>query len=150
MHTETVWNCCHLPICIYWFFCLDNWTKFFLGWGDTNTISTLIWQKWKMLNWVQCQFRTWKSWVIWSSKIQLFEPFNYLIWFDTKMLNWNWSLVQIIEYVFFSIGYLNQFCKNELNWKQSIWHKNSIVETLSSLYAILSMSPCQWILQCCR
>jgi hypothetical protein len=66
----------------YWFFEVETTELSFLG--NINTFSTLIWQKWKMLNWFWCQIRTWKSWVICSSKIQLFELFNYLIWFDKK------------------------------------------------------------------
>jgi hypothetical protein len=61
---------------------------------------------------------------IWSSKIHLFEWFNYLIWFDTKKC---WIKIEV-----FKFSYLDWFCKNELNWKKSIWHKNSIAETFST------------------
>ncbi len=60
-----------------------------------------------MLNLFLCQFVIWKSSVIWNFKIELFEMFNYLIWYVIKMLNSNWSLVWIFEHVF-KFGNLNE------------------------------------------
>jgi len=67
-----------------------------------NMFSSLIWQKWKMLNWFQCQFGISKGSVIWSSKIWLFELFNYFISCDTKMLsldNQIGFLIQLFELI---------------------------------------------------
>ncbi len=56
---------------------------------------------------------------------------QFFIWFDQKCCNEIEVLVWIIQYFF--IRHLNWFCKNELNRKKSIWHKNSITETFSKV-----------------
>ncbi len=78
MSTETIRNCCIFILLFTTFLSWDNWTKIF---GKFDTLSTLNWQKWKVVNWFQCQFEIWKTLAIWILKIQLFEFLKYLIWY---------------------------------------------------------------------
>jgi hypothetical protein len=63
-------------------------------------------------------------------KSWLFEEFNYLIWLDNKMLNWNWSSVWIMN----KFGNLNWFWKQKLNWKKVNSAKNLNVKRLSNIW----------------
>jgi hypothetical protein len=89
----------------------------------------LSWQSLKMMNLFHCQFGICRGSVIWTSKIWLFELYNYSIWFDTKKLNLNWSLVLRYLNMFLNVVIWIDFVKRNWIEKMSHWHKNSIIET---------------------
>ncbi len=66
-----------------------------------------------------------------------------IIWFDflNSLIIWFDMIQKYVELKFnfglenwksFKFGYLNWFCKNDLNWKKLIQYKNSITETFSN------------------
>ncbi len=110
--------------------------------GKFDLFSTLLWQKWNM-SMIQCQFKIWKSSVIWSLKIWLFELFNYLIWCKTK----NVQLISMFvsdNWISFLIQIFVLILQKWIEFKKSIWHKNTFTETFSNMITL--HWPCPYLL----
>ncbi len=65
-------------------------------------------------------------------QIQLFQMFNYLIWCDSKMLNWNWSSFWINWLSCFNLVILIDFVKKNWTEKSRFNIKNSNTESFSN------------------